>query len=285
MQILQEQKSARRQLRARIPRGHAVLMYYIYTAVLCAGLSCSHEKITIFGGTLKIMSKEIPIITVDGPSGTGKGTICSHLVDWLGWNFLDSGALYRVLALAAESRQINSDNENELAELAENLNVEFKVAGAGDLVDVVLDGEVVTDSIRTEECGNAASVIAPIVAVRQALLSRQRAFHQVPGLIADGRDMGTVVFPKATLKVFLTASAEERAKRRYKQLKEKGISANLRDLSAAIAERDERDSTRTASPLKPAEDAIVIDTSTLDIDSVVAKISELVVEKIPNLPE
>jgi CMP/dCMP kinase len=226
---------------------------------------------------------DAPIITVDGPSGTGKGTICSHLTDWLQWNFLDSGALYRVLALAAQKHGISNDNEAALVNLAENLNVEFKVAGAGSLVDVVLDGVIVTDDIRTEECGNAASLVAPIVAVRQALLSRQKAFHKVPGLVADGRDMGTVVFPQATLKIYLTASAEERAKRRLKQLKEKGISANLRDLSADIAERDERDSTRAASPLKPAEDAIVVDTSTLDIDAVVEKISELVKERIPNI--
>lgn len=226
---------------------------------------------------------DIPIITVDGPSGTGKGTICSYLADWLQWHFLDSGALYRVLALAAEKDGISSDNETALVELAEKLNVEFKVAEAGALVNVVLDGQMVTDDIRTETCGNAASVIAPIADVRQALLSRQRAFHQAPGLIADGRDMGTVVFPKATLKIYLTATADERAKRRYKQLKEKGISANLRDLSAAIAGRDERDSTRAASPLKPAEDAIVIDTSSLDIDAVVTKISELVINIIPGL--
>jgi CMP/dCMP kinase len=226
---------------------------------------------------------DAPIITVDGPSGTGKGTICSYLTDWLQWNFLDSGALYRVLALAAQKHGISNDNEAALVNLAENLNVEFKVAGAGSLVDVVLDGVIVTDDIRTEECGNAASLVAPIVAVRQALLSRQKAFHKVPGLVADGRDMGTVVFPQATLKIYLTASAEERAKRRLKQLKEKGISANLRDLSADIAERDERDSTRAASPLKPAEDAIVVDTSTLDIDAVVEKISELVKERIPNI--
>jgi CMP/dCMP kinase len=226
---------------------------------------------------------DTPIITVDGPSGTGKGTICSYLTNWLQWNFLDSGALYRVLAIAAEKHQIKNDDEAALANLAENLNVEFKVADAGSLVNVMLDGENVTDEIRTEDCGNAASIIAPILAVRQALLSRQKAFHKAPGLVADGRDMGTVVFPEATLKIYLTASAEERAKRRHKQLMEKGISANLRDLSADIAERDERDSTRAVSPLKPAEDAIVIDTSTLDIDAVVAKITELVKKRIPNL--
>ena len=226
---------------------------------------------------------DVPIITVDGPSGTGKGTICSYLTDWLQWNFLDSGALYRVLALAAEKRNIKNNDEVALANLAEHLNVAFKVAGAGSLVDVVLDGEVVTDEIRTEEAGNAASLVAPIVAVRQALLSRQKAFHKEPGLIADGRDMGTVVFPHAELKIFLIASAEERAKRRLKQLKDKGISANLRDLSADIAERDERDSTRAVSPLKPAEDAVIVDTSTLGIDAVVAKISDLVKKRIPNI--
>ena len=225
----------------------------------------------------------VPIITVDGPSGTGKGTVCSYLTDWLGWHFLDSGALYRVLALAAQRHQINSDDETALAELAENLNVEFKVAGAGSLVNVMLDGENVTDAIRTEEAGNAASRVAPIVAVRNALFSRQKAFHKTPGLIADGRDMGTVVFPEATLKIFLIASAEERAKRRLKQLMDKGISANLRDLSADIAERDERDSTRAVSPLKPAEDAVIVDTSELGIDEVVAKVSDLVKKQIPNI--
>jgi len=228
---------------------------------------------------------DVPIITVDGPSSTGKGTICSYLSAWLKWHFLDSGALYRVLAFAAEKHHIKSDDEAALINMAATLNVEFKVAEAGSLVNVVLDEKIVTDEIRTEACGNAASIIAPIAAVRKALLSRQRAFHRAPGLVADGRDMGTVVFPQATLKIYLTASAEERAKRRYKQLKEKGISANLRDLSAAIAVRDERDSTRAVSPLIAVEDAIVVDTSTLDIDAVVAKITELVVNMIPNLPK
>jgi cytidylate kinase len=226
---------------------------------------------------------DIPIITVDGPSGTGKGTVCSYLTDWLQWNFLDSGALYRVVALAAQKRNIANDDESALANLAENLNVEFKVVGAGSLVQVILDGDNVTDEIRTEQAGNAASKVAPIVAVRKALFSRQKAFHKAPGLVADGRDMGTVIFPEATLKIFLTASAEERAKRRLKQLKDKGISANLRDLSADIAERDERDSNRAVSPLKPAEDAVIVDTSELGIDEVVAKVSDLVRERIPNI--
>jgi len=204
---------------------------------------------------------------------------------WLKWHFLDSGALYRVLALAAEKHQIKRGDEAALVNLARNLDVEFKVAGAGSLVTVLLDEETVSNEIRTEACGSTAPLIAPIAAVRKALLSRQRAFHRDPGLVADGRDMGTVVFPEATLKIYLIASVEERAKRRYKQLKEKGVSANLRALSAGIVVRDERDSTRAVSPLKPAEDAIVVDTSTLDIDAVVAKISELVVNNIPDLPK
>ena len=225
----------------------------------------------------------VPVITIDGPSGTGKGTICSYLADWLQWHFLDSGILYRVLALAAERKGINSDDEIAIVTLAENLDIEFKNAGTGSLVNIELDRKVVTDEIRTEICASGASVIASIAKVREALISRQRAFQEAPGLIADGRDMGTVVFPNATLKIYLTASAEKRAKRRYEQLKEKGINANLRDLSAAIIERDERDSMRPVSPLKLAKDAIVIDTSFLSIDEVLDKISELVRNAIPKL--
>lgn len=225
----------------------------------------------------------IPVITVDGPSGTGKGTVCSFLADWLGWHFLDSGALYRLLALAAQKRDLPTTDIAGLAQLAENLDIEFEVQGAGKLVKVVLDGEDATDAIRTEDCGHAASVVAAIPEVRRALLSRQHGFHQVPGLVADGRDMGTVVFPAADLKIFLTASAEERAKRRHKQLKEKGISANLRHLSADISARDERDSQRAVSPLKPAEDAVVIDTSEMDIETVVGSIRELVKKTIPSV--
>ena len=225
---------------------------------------------------------DVPIITVDGPSGTGKGTLCSFLADWLEWHFLDSGALYRVLALAAINRQIDLSDKQRLQQLAIDLDVQFEVQGAGQLSHVVLDGKNVTDEIRTEDCGKSASIVAPIPEVRQALLSRQHAFHQSPGLIADGRDMGTVVFPNADLKLYLTASAEERAKRRLKQLMEKGISANLRDLYADIAERDARDSQRSVSPLKPAEDAIVIDTSHSGIDEVVGNIREMVIKTFPN---
>ncbi len=219
---------------------------------------------------------KVPVIAVDGPSGTGKGTICSFLATKLNWHLLDSGALYRVLALSANQQSIALDDEAALASLSETLVLAFESGKGVEGIRVILDGTEVSNEIRTETCGNAASLVAALPAVRDALLVRQRQFRQAPGVIADGRDMGTIVFPDAQLKVFLTASAEERAKRRYKQLKEKGINVNLRGLSADIAERDKRDKERVVSPLKAAEDAIVIDTTGIDIALVNSQISVLV---------
>ena len=225
---------------------------------------------------------DIPVIAVDGPSGTGKGTICSHLATWLGWHLLDSGALYRILAIAADKYQLELDNESAIADIAGSLDVVFQQPQPEKDITVIFEGDDITRKIRTEECGNSASQIAVLPQVRSALLDRQRQFQQTPGLVADGRDMGTVVFSDAPLKIYLIASAEERAKRRYKQLKQKGFNVNLPRLSAEIAERDTRDSQRTVSPLKPADDAIVVDTTTLDISEVIKKIENLVQETLPD---
>jgi len=215
----------------------------------------------------------IPVITIDGPSGSGKGTISQRIATRLGWHMLDSGALYRLVALAAEKRGIALDDEVRLTELATQLDVRFQPSRSGDIV-IILDNEEVSRDIRSEVCGNNASRVAALGAVRQALLARQRAFRTAPGLVADGRDMGTVVFPQADLKIFLTASAEARAKRRYKQLKEKGLSANLLGLSREIAERDERDMNRPVAPLKPAEDAVIVDSSDMTIEEVVDSVMQ-----------
>ncbi|OGT37474.1 MAG: cytidylate kinase [Gammaproteobacteria bacterium RIFCSPHIGHO2_12_FULL_37_14] len=211
------------------------------------------------------------VITVDGASGTGKGTVSQLLAKRLGWKLLDSGALYRVLALAAQKHRVALDNEKALNVLAEHLDVQF-IAQENNLPRIILEGEDVTETIRTEKIGNAASIVAALAAVRAALLSRQRAFRDKPGLVADGRDMGTVVFPDAELKIFLQASPEERAMRRYNQLKERGISVTLGDLIEELRERDKRDQERIVAPLKPAEDAICIDTNRLTIEQVVESI-------------
>ncbi len=227
---------------------------------------------------------EVPVIAVDGPSGTGKGTVCGRLGEILGWHLLDSGALYRLVALLAERKGIAASDEAALSREAINMELAF-VRGAGEVpIRALLAGEDVSAAIRAESISRLASEVAASPAVRQALLSRQRACRQPPGLIADGRDMGTVVFPDAPLKLFLTASPEERARRRYKQLKDKGIGVNLRQLSADIAERDARDSERTISPLKPAEDAVVIDTTGVDISDVMQRILTQVAENITDLP-
>lgn len=212
-----------------------------------------------------------PVITIDGASGTGKGTVSQILAKRLGWNFLDSGALYRVLALAAQKHSVALDNEKALEVLGEHLDVQF-VAQENDLPLIILEGEDVTNTIRTEKIGNAASIVAALPAVRACLLSRQRAFREAPGLVADGRDMGTVVFPDAEHKFFLLASPEERALRRHKQLKERGISVTLGDLIAELRERDKRDQERVIAPLKPAEDAVCINTDHLAIEEVVKSI-------------
>ena len=214
----------------------------------------------------------VPVITIDGPSGAGKGTVSRLVAGKLGWHFLDSGALYRLVALAALHHAVPLDDEVSLKTLAAHLDVQF-MAGEGHVEGrIILEGEDVTDTIRTEQCGKAASVVAALPSVRQALLERQRAFQEPPGLVADGRDMGTVVFPGAKLKVFCTASREERARRRYKQLNEKGVSVNLQAILGELAERDARDSGRSVSPLRAAPDAVIIDTTTLSIDEVVAKV-------------
>jgi cytidylate kinase len=229
------------------------------------------------------MVGEIPILTIDGPSGSGKGTICALIARELGWHLLDSGALYRLVALGAMRHGIELTNEAALANYAAELDVQFELQPDGSAPRILLEGEVVGDALRTESCGNAASKVAALEAVREALLQRQRDFQQPPGLVADGRDMGTVVFPQAGVKIFLTASVDERAQRRYKQLKEKGISANLPDLLTEIAERDARDAERSVSPLKPAADAVVLDTTSLTINEVRDKVLGLCRERFEQL--
>ena len=209
----------------------------------------------------------VPVIAIDGPSGSGKGTIARRVAARLGWHLLDSGALYRLVALAARRRNVALDEPEALAGIAVGLDVRFALAANGE-DRVWLEGDDVTRELRTEEAGAGASAVAALQVVREALLERQRAFREPPGLVADGRDMGTHVFPDARLKVFLTASPEERAKRRYKQLKEKGIDVSLAALSRDIEERDRRDSERSVAPLRPAGDARILDSSGKSIEAV-----------------
>jgi cytidylate kinase len=221
---------------------------------------------------MKAVTRKIPVITIDGASGTGKGVVMQWVAKELGWNLLDSGALYRVLALAAQKHDTSFDNEVALLHQATHLDVQFIESEMGEPPQILLEDQDVTEIIRTEQVGNAASKIGALPTVRAALLDRQRAFRIEPGLVTDGRDMGTVVFPDANLKIFLTASPEERASRRFKQLKEKGIHVNLGDLVQELSERDKRDRERPVAPLKPAEDAICIDTDKLTIEQVVERI-------------
>ncbi|MGH8520063.1 MAG: (d)CMP kinase [Gammaproteobacteria bacterium] len=218
-------------------------------------------------------SVSIPVIAIDGPSGTGKGSLGVRLARTLGWHFLDSGALYRTVGWLAMRGAVVFDDVERLAHLAARIGVEFRDAAAGpEEVRVICRGEDVTRSIRSEACAHAASEIAALPAVRAALLAQQRSFRQPPGLVADGRDMGTVVFPDAGLKIYLSASPEERAERRYKQLKDQGVNVNLHDLLEGIAERDARDSERGASPLRTAPDAVIIDTTRLDLGAVFERV-------------
>jgi cytidylate kinase len=215
----------------------------------------------------------VPVIAIDGPSGSGKGTVARRVAEALGFHLLDSGALYRVVALAAGEAGKSNADEAQLTELAAALDVTFATRPDGS-EQILLAGRDVGALLRTEECGRLASHVAAIDGVRAALLERQKGFRKAPGLVADGRDMGSVVFPDAALKVFLTASADERAKRRHKQLKDKGIDVSLPALSRDIEERDRRDSERTVAPLKPAEDARLLDSSNQTVDDVTRTVLE-----------
>ncbi len=227
-------------------------------------MSAEFEKIVM-------PQRPAPVVAIDGPSGSGKGTIAHRLATLLGFHVLDSGSLYRLLALAAQHHGMSLDNEAALQVLAGHLDVQFQQGQGGDAV-IILEGEDVTTEIRSEEMGKAASVVAVLPAVRTALLQRQHAFRESPGLVADGRDMGTVVFPDASLKIFLTATAEARAERRYKQLLEKGFSASLPALVDDIRARDERDINRPVAPLKPADDAFVLDSTRLSVNEVMERV-------------
>ncbi len=221
----------------------------------------------------------VPVITIDGPSGSGKGTIASAVAEQLGFHFLDSGALYRVVALASLKNNIDEHNTMALVELARSAEIEFRRGADGDS-QVFLSGQNVTRDLRREEVGDCASRVATIPKLRSELLTRQRLWRKPPGLVADGRDMGTVIFPDAILKIYLTASAEIRAERRHKQLIDKGIEANIAGLLADITARDERDHNREIAPLKPAEDSVMIDSSALSIEEVVTKVLDFAGNRI-----
>ncbi len=220
-------------------------------------------------------SHNAPVLAIDGPSGSGKGTVSQRVAEALGWHLLDSGAIYRVVAVAASRHGVSVDDEEALADLARGLDVAFEAGEAG-MARILLEGDDVTDQARSEAFGELASRAAALPGVREALLQRQRDFRKPPGLVADGRDMGSVVFPDAEHKVFLTASRNERARRRYNQLRDKGLDVNLADLLGDIVARDERDRNRAVAPLQPAPDAVVIDTTGLSIEAVTERVLALV---------
>jgi cytidylate kinase len=220
--------------------------------------------------------KPVPVLTIDGPSGSGKGTISRLVADHLGWRLLDSGALYRAVGYAAGAADLDLSDAEAITRCAETTKIQFRAAPHDGETRVLVNGHDATDELRTETAGAAASAIASIPSVRKALIELQLSFRKAPGLVADGRDMGTVIFPDAPYKVFLTASAAERAKRRYKQLKEKGLSVTLSSLQSEIEARDARDASRTVAPLKPAADAVLVDTTGMGIEDVVAKVLAVV---------
>lgn len=219
---------------------------------------------------------DVPVLTIDGPSGSGKGTISRAVADTLGWHLLDSGALYRAVGYAASMAGIDLSDAAAVTRCAETTKITFRDLKDGGETRVIVNSHDATDELRTETCGATASAIAAIATVRAALFEKQRSFRKAPGLVADGRDMGTVVFGDAAYKIFLTASAEERARRRYKQLKAKGLSVKLLSLLREIQARDERDATRKVAPLKAAAGALIIDTTAVAVDEVIARVLAVV---------
>jgi len=221
-------------------------------------------------------TQPVPVLTIDGPSGSGKGTISRRVADQLGWRLLDSGALYRAVGYVAGAEGLDLSDAEAVTRCAQSTKIRFQAAPDGGDTRVIVNGHDATDELRTETAGAAASAIASIPTVRQALVDLQLGFRKAPGLVADGRDMGTVIFPDAPFKVFLTASAAERAKRRYKQLKDKGLNVTLGALQREIEARDERDASRTVAPLRPAVDAVLVDSTGMPIEVVVAKVLAVV---------